>query len=88
MAKVIIYSTKYCPYCVRAKDLLTRKGIAFKEIMIDEDSEKREEMVQKSGRMTVPQIFINNKPIGGFDDLYALQKKGQLDQLLLDEDEQ
>ena len=85
MAKVIVYSADYCPYCVRAKDLLQRKGISFEEIHVDEDPQKREEMIQKSGRMTVPQIFINDKPIGGFDDLYALEKQGQLDQLLTEE---
>ena len=86
MATVIVYSASYCPYCVRAKDLLARKGVAYQEIRVDEEPEIREEMVRKSGRMTVPQIFINDKPIGGFDDLYALEQKGQLNQLLTEED--
>lgn len=86
MANVIVYSASYCPYCVRAKDLLKRKGVSFEEIMVDANPKAREEMVEKSGRMTVPQIFINDKPIGGFDDLYALEQNGELDQLLNNED--
>jgi glutaredoxin 3 len=82
MANVIVYSTTYCPYCVRAKDLLTRKGQAFHEINAEDDA-VREEMIKKAnGRRTVPQIFINDLHIGGFDDLYALDKEGKLDSLL------
>jgi len=75
---IIIYSTSYCPYCVRAKDLLTRKGLSFTEILIDEDDQKREEMIAKTNRMTVPQIFIGEQHVGGYDDLYALEKSGKL----------
>ncbi len=82
MAEVIIYSTKVCPYCIRAKHLIDRKGVSYTEIMVDEDPEKRDEMIAKSKRMTVPQIFINGQSIGGCDDLHALEQSGQLDKLL------
>lgn len=83
MAKVIIYSKDYCPYCVKAKNLLTKKGVEFEEIDITHDANRQEEMLQKAeGRRTVPQIFINDQPIGGFDDLYALDQAGKLDPLL------
>lgn len=80
--EIILYSTDYCPYCKYARQLLDKKGLQYKVIAVDTDPEKREEMVQKSGRMTVPQIFINDKPIGGYDDLYALETSGQLDNIL------
>lgn len=79
---IVIYSTSYCPYCVRAKDLLTRKGVSFTEIFVDEDDKKREEMIAKTHRYTVPQIFINDYHVGGYDDLYALEKSGELTNLL------
>ena len=83
MASVIIYSTNTCPYCDRAKDLLNSKGATYQEIKIDEDPAKRDEMLAKSdGRRTVPQIFINDTHVGGFDDLAALNEKGELDKLL------
>ncbi len=82
MAEVIIYTTGYCPYCVRAKDLLQQKNCSFTEIRVDLHPELREEMIAKSGRQTVPQIFINGQHIGGCDDLYALEKLGQLNLLL------
>ncbi len=82
MAEVIVYSTEICPYCVRAKQLLDSKQIAYQEIRVDLQPELREEMIAKSGRRTVPQIFINGKPIGGCDDLYELNRNGQLDQML------
>lgn len=85
MASVIIYSSSYCPYCVRAKELLDRKGVTYQEIAVDVDPAEREIMVKKSGRMTVPQIFINDHSIGGFDDLYALEQQGKLDPLLNNE---
>ena len=75
---IIIYSTSYCPYCVRAKDLLARKGLTFTEILVDEDEQKREEMIAKTNRMTVPQIFIGEQHVGGYDDLYALDRAGKL----------
>ncbi|AGH98383.1 glutaredoxin 3 [Micavibrio aeruginosavorus] len=83
MAKVEIYSGAYCPYCDRAKALLTRKGVSFTEYKVDEDDAKREEMLGRAnGRRTIPQIFINDAHIGGCDDLHALDSKGELDQLL------
>lgn len=82
MSEIIIYSKEVCPYCARAKSLLQRKGVSFTEIKITDDA-TREEMVKKSGgRMTVPQIFIGEKHIGGCDDLYALDAAGKLDELL------
>lgn len=82
MPEIIVYSKEVCPYCVRAKALLQRKGAAFTEIKITDDKTK-EEMIKKSGgRMTVPQIFIGEKHIGGCDDLYALDAAGKLDELL------
>ena len=82
MAEVIMYSTGYCPYCMKARDLLQQKKVTFKEIRVDSQPELREEMVIKSGRHTVPQIFINSHHVGGCDDLYALEDQGKLDQLL------
>lgn len=79
---IIIYSTSHCPYCVRAKELLQRKCVNFTEILIDADDEKREEMIAKTERYTVPQIFINDQHIGGCDDLYALERSGKLTDLL------
>lgn len=82
MANVVIYTTKICPYCVRAKDLLTRKGVEYQEISA-EDEAVRIAMVQKAGgRRTVPQIFINDQHVGGCDDLYALDREGKLDPML------
>ena len=77
-----MYTTQYCPYCVRAKALLRHKGIAFEEIDVGADDTLREKMVEASGRRTVPQIFINDAPIGGFDELKALDDDGELDRLL------
>ena len=83
MVKVVVYSKDYCPYCVKAKNLLTKKGVAFEEIDITNDLKKQEEMLAKAeGRRTVPQIFINDKSIGGYDDLHALDVDGKLDPLL------
>lgn len=82
MAQVIMYSTDYCPYCAKARELLNKKNISFTEIRIDLQPELRDEMIAKSGRHTVPQIFINGQAIGGCDDLYALEDQGKLNQLL------
>ena len=82
MRKIVIYSSQGCPYCEHAKELLNKKGAKFEEIRVDLDPSQREEMIKKSGRRTVPQIFIDNQPIGGFDDLAKLEKNGQLDVLL------
>lgn len=83
MAKVEVYSTAYCPFCVRAKALLKSKGVAFTEIDVSHDSVLREKMVELAGgRRTVPEIFINGKIIGGYDELRALDLAGKLDQML------
>ena len=80
---VVMYSTGWCPYCVRAKALLERKGVPFREIRVDEDPAERQAMLERSrGQRTVPQIFIGDRHVGGFDDLYALEKAGELDPLL------
>lgn len=82
-AKVEIYVWTMCPFCRRAKALLDRKGIAYEEYVIDGDEAARAVMAQRAqGRRSVPQIFINDRPIGGCDDLHALEDKGQLDALL------
>jgi glutaredoxin 3 len=83
MQKVVIYSKETCPYCVMAKNLLKQKGVEFfEEIRIDLDEKKRDEMIKITGRMTVPQIFIGDTHVGGFDDLSALNRGGKLDDLL------
>ncbi|MFO9557123.1 glutaredoxin 3 [Legionella pneumophila serogroup 1] len=82
MNEVILYTTGYCPYCIKAKELLDRKKVIYTEIRVDLKPELREEMIQKSGRRTVPQIFINGQAIGGCDDLYALETQGTLNELL------
>ncbi len=82
MAKVIVYTTRHCPYCVRAKRLLQNKGVEFEEVDVGHDDEMRAKMIKTSGRRTVPQIFIDDKPIGGFDELHALDQGGELDRLL------
>ena len=80
---VVVYSTAWCPYCERAKALLGRKGVAFREIKVDEDPAERDAMLKRSGgRRTVPQIFVGDRHVGGFDELYALDKAGELDKLL------
>lgn len=83
MPQVEIYTTLVCPYCVRAKDLLARKGVTPVEIRVDMDDAARDAMLQRAqGRRTVPQIFINNIHVGGCDDLYALESAGKLDEML------
>lgn len=83
MPKIEIYSKTTCPYCIRAKRLLDAKGLSYEEHVIDFGGEKRQEMIQRSGgRMTVPQIFIHGRHIGGCDDLHALQAMGKLDAML------
>lgn len=82
MKKIVIYTTSVCPYCIRAKALLDRKGFTYEEINA-EDEKIRDEMIQKSGGMrTVPQIFIGDTHVGGSDDLYALDKEGKLDEMV------
>ncbi len=83
MAKVEIYTTNYCGYCVRAKQFLDQKGIAYAEISLEAEPERREEMLKRSGgKRTVPQIFINDESIGGFEELWALNQSGGLKDLL------
>jgi glutaredoxin 3 len=82
MAEVIVYSSDYCPYCSRAKQLLQNKHVSFEEIRVDGKPQVRAEMVKKSGRTSVPQIWIGTTHVGGCDDLFALERAGKLDDLL------
>ena len=83
MPKVLMYATGVCPYCVRAEMLLKSKGVTdIEKIRVDLDPQQREEMMQKTGRRTVPQIFIGETHIGGYDDMVALDRSGKLDPLL------
>ncbi len=79
---VVMYTTKLCGYCRAAKKLLDGKGVEYQIIAVDFDSEKRAEMMQRSGRRTVPQIFIGDQHVGGFDDLSELESDGKLDGML------
>lgn len=81
-AEVTMYGTRFCPYCMMARRLLKSKGVEFTEISVSGNNELWDEMEQKSGRDTVPQIFINDKSFGGYDDIAALDSKGELDQKL------
>lgn len=82
MSKVVMYSTMSCPFCMAARMLLKKKGVDYEDIGVSGDPELRGKMEQLSGRRTVPQIFIDDNPIGGFDELYRLEKNGELDSLL------
>jgi glutaredoxin 3 len=82
MLQVVIYTTSYCPFCFRAKALLGAKNIPFEEIDVTDDPRRRFEIERLSGRKTVPQIFINGRPIGGYDDACRLDATGELDRLL------
>ncbi|TMJ30453.1 MAG: glutaredoxin 3 [Alphaproteobacteria bacterium] len=83
MSSIEIYTTRYCPYCIAAKSLLSRKGVQFTEIDVSGNTKERSKMVARAkGRMTVPQIFIGRVHVGGFDDLSALDRSGDLDALL------
>jgi glutaredoxin 3 len=80
---IVMYSSGWCGYCARARALLESKGVSFREIKVDEDMAERQAMVSRSGgRRTVPQIFIGDRHVGGYDELYALDKTGELDKLL------
>jgi len=81
-ADVLIYSTLLCPYCMRARRLLKGKGVDFEEIRVGSDSQLWAEMEERSGRNTVPQIFINGKSVGGYDDIAILNLSDELDKLL------
>ena len=80
--KITLYVTGWCPYCQRAGGLLTQKNLAFERIDVDDDEKFRQDMIARSGRRTVPQIFIGDKHIGGCDDLFALDGSGELDRLI------
>ena len=82
MSPVKIFTTPWCPYCVRAKRLLDRKGVPYEEIDVDGDDEARMRLTEQTGRRTVPQIFIGEHHVGGSDDLHALEEQGKLDALL------
>ena len=82
MAKIELYTTRWCGYCVRAKTLLQGKGLEFEEINLDDDPEFRRRLHDLTGGWTVPQILIDGEPIGGFTELWRLDKTGQLDELL------
>ena len=81
-AKVLMYATATCPFCQSAERLLLSKGVRIDKIRVDLEPERRAEMVKKSGRYTVPQIWIGARHVGGCDDLYALEREGRLDPLL------
>jgi len=81
-AKVTMYTTRFCPYCMRARSLLKKKGIEYDEIRVDGDNILWEEMAKLSNRNTVPQIFINEQSVGGYDDIAALDRNNELDTLL------
>jgi len=80
MAKIEVYSGDFCPYCVKAKSLLKKKGLEFSEFNVKRDMKRQAEMAERApGARTIPQIFINDRHVGGCDDLYTLEKKGELD---------
>ena len=79
---VIVYVSNWCPYCQRAMQLLTSKNVVFSELNVEDDPKLREEMVARSNRRTVPQIFIGDKHVGGCDDLFELDHSGELDRLI------
>jgi glutaredoxin 3 len=80
--RITLYVTGWCPYCQRARGLLAGKDVAFDEINVEDDEKFRQEMIARSGRNTVPQIFIGDNPIGGCDELFALDHSGELDRLI------
>lgn len=84
MPEIVIYTSSICPYCIMAKRLLDRKGLKYREINVDNEPDAREEMMAKTKRRTVPQIYIGDFHVGGFDELYALERDKKLDDLLSD----
>ena len=83
MPEIVMYTTTYCPYCTGAKSLLDSKGVSWEEINLDREPHRRAEMIEKAqGRRTVPQIFVDGKGVGGFDELAALDRGGDLDGIL------
>ena len=81
-APVVLYSTRFCPYCVAARDLLQGRKISYTDIPVDGQPELRREMMERSGRHTVPQIWVGEHHVGGYDDLALLERRGRLDELL------
>lgn len=79
---IVVYATGWCPYCQRVRALFAKRGLEFTEIDVEEDGKLREEMIARSGRRTVPQIFIGDEFVGGCDDLLALDGSGELDRLI------
>ena len=79
---ITMYSTRFCPYCIRARFLLDSKNVSYSDIGVDARPELRREMMEKSGRRTVPQIWIGDGHVGGYDDLAMLEQRGELDELL------
>jgi glutaredoxin 3 len=82
MAQVLMYRTRFCPYCVMAGRLLRKKGVDFDEIDVSRDRERRAWLLEATGQGTVPQIFVGTRPIGGCDELHSLERSGELDELL------
>ncbi len=82
MARVTVYGNASCAYCGAARMLLTQKGVSYEDVLVHTDADKRTEMEQRTGRTSVPQIFIGDQHVGGFDELCALDKSGELDKLL------
>ena len=83
MSKIVMYTSGFCGYCFAAKNLLDAKGLGFEEIRVDGDAKKRQEMIDRSQRQTVPQIHIGEVHVGGYDDLVALERAGKLDPLVV-----
>ena len=81
MARIRMYSTTWCGYCIRAKALLERRGLEYEEIVMDDDPAFRQKLLEMTGRWTVPQIFIDDVPIGGYTELWCLERDGRLDEL-------
>ena len=81
MPRIRMYSTTWCGYCIRAKALLERRGLAYEEIVMDDDPAFRQKLLEMTGRWTVPQIFIDEVPIGGYTELWTLEREGGLDEL-------
>jgi glutaredoxin 3 len=79
---ITIYTTRFCPYCIRARFLLENKGVAYRDIGVDARPELRREMMERSGRHTVPQIWIGGQHVGGYEDLARLERQGRLDALI------
>ncbi|QQD18735.1 glutaredoxin 3 [Spongiibacter nanhainus] len=82
MAAVTIYTTRFCPFCVRAKHLLGSKGVQYSEVAVDGRQDLRQELLQRTGQRTVPQIWIGDTHVGGCDELFALERQGALDAML------